>query len=231
MAQKTLPFRHEQKYYISQGEHLLLSRRLSLTMDRDRYANQDGEYFIRSLYFDDLYDSAMQQKLDGIEERKKYRLRIYGLSDKIIKLECKEKRGAYIRKRSLGISRKACDALIDGDAGPLLEYGSPLGNEVYLLTQTKGLRPAVVVDYMREAYVAPFEDVRITFDKDLRSGMFFRGSLFDKDLPTVPVLSDYDMILEVKFNDHLADYYRSLLSVKSAQRSAVSKYCICRRFD
>lgn len=65
--------------------------------------------------------------------------------------------------------------------------------------------------------------VRITFDKDLRTGVFSRD-LFDPGLPTVSAMGGYDMILEVKFNEHLPAYYHGLLQVESAQRSAVSKY-------
>lgn len=47
-------FRHELKYYITEGDHALLKRKLSLTMEQDAFAKKSGgEYFIRSLYFDD----------------------------------------------------------------------------------------------------------------------------------------------------------------------------------
>ena len=56
------PFRHELKYYINQGDAQVLSRRLSLTMDRDQNADEYGEYHIRSLYFDDTINSAVRDK-------------------------------------------------------------------------------------------------------------------------------------------------------------------------
>ena len=99
------PFRHELKYYINQGDAQVLSRRLSLTMDRDQNADEYGEYHIRSLYFDDTINSAVRDKLDGVDERKKYRIRIYNLSDEVISLECKQKVGQYIHKRSMRIDR------------------------------------------------------------------------------------------------------------------------------
>ena len=43
-------YRHELKYYITEGDHALLSRKLSLTMEQDAFAKKSGgEYFIRSL--------------------------------------------------------------------------------------------------------------------------------------------------------------------------------------
>lgn len=57
-------------------------------------------YMIRSLYFDDCYECAYEEKLAGVEARSKYRIRIYNYSDSIIKLECKHKEGSiYTRPR------------------------------------------------------------------------------------------------------------------------------------
>ena len=82
-------FRHELKYYITEGDHALLSRKLSLTMEQDAFAKKSGgEYFIRSLYFDDRDDSAFREKLDGTDERDKFRIRIYNMRDDVKKREC-----------------------------------------------------------------------------------------------------------------------------------------------
>ena len=224
------PFRHELKYYINQKEAFLLQNRLALTMDRDPNVNEYGEYHIRSLYFDDCVNSAARDKLDGIEERKKYRIRIYNLSDAQICLECKQKVGQYIHKRTMEISRRVCEEICMGDGHSLLGSGNPLGREMYFQLANRLLRPAVIVDYVREPFVSPVQDVRITFDKDLRTGVFSRD-LFDPGLPTVSAMGGYDMILEVKFNEHLPAYYHGLLQVESAQRSAVSKYILCRKFE
>lgn len=75
-------YRHELKYYINQGAYTFLSKKLSLTMEQDKYARKNGgEYLIRSLYLDDMDDSAFREKLDGIDNRDKFRIRIYNMSD------------------------------------------------------------------------------------------------------------------------------------------------------
>ena len=224
--------RHEQKYFISQGDACYLSHLLRHTMQPDRHADGRGEYHIRSLYFDDCFNSAMSDKLDGVMHRHKYRIRIYNFSDKIIRLERKSKRGDYISKLSCSISRDLAEQIIAGDPYGLETLNHPLLQDVYRMMTTYLLRPAVIVDYVREAYVHPAEEVRITFDKQLHTGL---GSidLFNPYVPTLPTFDHDEMILEVKFNRVMPPYIRDLLCtcVKSAQNSAISKYVWCRRFE
>lgn len=227
----SVSFRHELKYFISLAEYELLSRKLSLTMERDKHAQKTGKYFIRSLYFDDYMDSAMQDKLDGTDHRDKYRIRIYNLKDTDIKLERKHKEGQFIKKSSIPLTRQECDALIQGNCTFLLRRREPFAHEMYAVFRTRLLKPRVIVDYYREPYVFPVEDVRVTFDQDIRTA--HRSiALFDNALPTYPVIDGYGMVLEVKFNRYLPAYIRILLQpLENAHRSAVSKYCLCRKYE
>ena len=224
-------YRHEIKYYITLGEYELLQRKLSLTMERDAFAKKNGgEYFIRSLYFDDRDDSAFREKLSGIDERDKFRIRIYDMRDDVIKLECKHKSNGYIKKQSIGLSRKEYEKLISGDRLFLLNRPEPFARRMYLEFAQRALKPAVIVDYTREAFVFPMEDVRVTFDKNVRTGLR-SVDMFNAGIPTYPVIDDYGMVLEIKFNRFLPTYIRSLLQLEASQRSAISKYVLCRRFE
>ena len=224
-------YRHELKYYITLGEYELLQRKLSLTMERDAFAKKNGgEYFIRSLYFDDRDDSAFREKLSGIDERDKFRIRIYDMRDDVIKLECKHKSNGYIKKQSIGLSRKEYEKLISGDRLFLLNRPEPFARRMYLEFAQRALKPAVIVDYTREAFVFPMEDVRVTFDKNVRTGLR-SVDMFNAGIPTYPVIDDYGMVAEIKFNRFLPTYIRSLLQLDASQRSAISKYVLCRRFE
>ena len=224
-------YRHELKYYITLGEYELLQRKLSLTMERDAFAKKNGgEYFIRSLYFDDRDDSAFREKLDGIDERDKFRIRIYNMRDDVIKLECKHKSNGYIKKQSIGLSRREYEKLMSGDRLFLLNRPEPFARRMYLEFAQRALKPAVIVDYTREAFVFPMEDVRVTFDKNVRTGLR-SVDMFNAGIPTYPVIDDYGMVLEIKFNRFLPTYIRSLLQLEASQRSAISKYVLCRRFE
>lgn len=196
-------------------------------MERDKYALADGDYFIRSLYFDDFSDSSYWEKLAGTADRKKYRVRIYNCSDSVIKLECKEKKGDRIHKRSLNISRECADKMALGDFSLLEQYDSDLAREVLALAKTKGLKPSVVVDYDREAYVHPVSNVRLTFDKALHAGIE-SADIFDSKLATVPIYPDGSVIFEVKYDDVMPKFISSLVSVNHGQKLALSKFCLCR---
>lgn len=225
-------YRHELKYIIDEGEHAVMSARLKRCLKQDFHAAQNGgEYFIRSLYFDDPFDSALEEKMSGVDARDKYRIRIYNLSDSFIKLERKHKQGSYIKKDSVSLTRQECDAIVAGNPRCLLTRPEPFARQMYGVIRSQALRPKVLVDYMREPYVFPYEDVRITFDKDVRTAMRFTD-LFNPHLPTYPVWNLKGcMILEVKFNASLPVYVQELIQVDAAQHTAASKYVFCRQYE
>lgn len=86
-----LQFRHELKFFINYHQYLILRQRLHSLMDADQNADEVGEYHIRSLYFDDMHNTALAEKLGGLRERAKYRIRIYNVQDNVIHFEKKSK--------------------------------------------------------------------------------------------------------------------------------------------
>ena len=226
---RNIPLRHELKYHITPAELTVLRGVLAPVMQLDPNGNENNEYHIRSLYFDTINDDALEEKIAGVGNRKKYRIRIYNFSDKVIKLECKSKYGDLISKQSVSIPRELAEQLIAGDPDGLQRMRHPLLHDVYREMRTRLLRPAVIVDYVREAYIHQAEEVRITFDKQVRTGLY-SVDMFNPQIPTYPVFDDPVEILEVKFDEFLPSYLQSILSGITAQRSAVSKYTWCRRY-
>ena len=226
-----VPVRHELKFYINRMEYHLLSSALDKVLERDPNGDPEhNEYHIRSLYFDTINDDALEEKIAGVGNRKKYRIRIYNFSDRVIKLECKSKYGDLISKQSVSIPRELADQLIAGDPEGLQRMRHPLLHDVYREMKTRLLRPVVIVDYIREAYIHPAEEVRITFDKQIRTGLY-QTAMFDASIPTYPVFDDPVEVLEVKYDEFLPTYMQAILSGVTAQRSAVSKYTWCRRYE
>ena len=227
---RNIPLRHELKYHITPAELTVLRGVLAPVMQLDPNGNENNEYHIRSLYFDTINDDALEEKIAGVGNRKKYRIRIYNFSDKVIKLECKSKYGDLISKQSVSIPRELAEQLIAGDPDGLQRMRHPLLHDVYREMRTRLLRPAVIVDYVREAYIHQAEEVRITFDKQVRTGLY-SVDMFNPQIPTYPVFDDPVEILEVKFDEFLPSYLQAILSGVTAQRSAVSKYTWCRRYE
>ena len=225
-----LPARHELKYFINPAELEMLRHRLRPVLSMDSHCVNGRPYIIRSLYFDDIEDSAWYDKQSGVMHRDKYRIRIYHFSDREIFLERKRKMGDLIQKSSVQITRRLCDQIISGNPTGLQKAGNPLLQDMYVQMRTKLLRPRVIVDYAREAYLHPAEDTRITFDLNLRSGLY-SSDLFNPALPTVSPHDRNVEILEIKFNNYLPGYVAALMSGVTAERSAVSKYVLCRRYE
>ena len=227
---RNMPLRHELKYFITPAELGVLRGLLAPLMMPDPNGDEHNEYVIRSLYFDTFDDQALEEKIAGVGMRKKYRIRIYNFSDRVIKLECKSKLGDLISKQSVSIPRDLAEQLIAGDPEGLQRMRHPLLLDVYREMKTRLLRPAVIVDYIREAYLHDAQQVRITFDKQIRTGLYSRD-LFNSAIPTYPVFDNPVEVLEVKYDEFLPSYLQAVLSGITAQRSAVSKYVWCRRYE
>jgi hypothetical protein len=227
-----IPLRHELKFFITEMQYQVLSRMLKSTLSCDENGDENNEYHIRSLYFDTIFDDALHDKLDGVRNRDKYRIRIYNFLDNNIRMECKTKIETLISKRSAQITRGLCEQLIAADPTGLEATSSGLLRDVYREMRINLLHPVVLVDYVREAYIHPAETVRITFDKQLRTGLF-STDLFDRHVPTIPPFSNGEIILEVKYDRVLPPYLADILSycAGGALHCAVSKYTICRGFE
>ena len=222
-----LSYRHENKYLIDNSEMLLLKARFESLIEHDPSAGEIGEYKVRSIYFDDYWDTAYEEKVMGTLNRCKYRIRAYNDSDANIKLERKLKYGAYIAKQSAKLNREEAERIISGDYGFLFNSPQPLCREFYYESVAKMMRPRVIVDYDREPYVYDPGEVRITFDKDVRAAML-RFDLFDPDLPSMGVLEPNQCILEVKFTELLPNFIREVLPRRLGQILSLSKYTMVR---
>jgi len=84
-------YRHELKYICSDLELRIVEQKLRAVMKPDPYADENGEYLIRSVYFDDYQRSRFFENEDGVDPREKFRIRAYNCSDARICLEKKIK--------------------------------------------------------------------------------------------------------------------------------------------
>ena len=218
--------RHEEKHQVNLREALVLSRRLEKLFPRDPHAGPEGSYQVVSLYYDDPYDTALRQKLDGVNRREKFRLRYYGKEPAFFKLEKKYKVKGLCGKRSCRLSREEGERLLRRDFAFLLEKEESLAREFYAKLR-RGLAPKTVVRYTREAFLYAPGNVRVTLDGDIRAGAPERFLIPQKLLPALGGLA----VVEVKYDAFLPEIVKLAVQVPNRQGTACSKYALCRRYD
>lgn len=220
-------YRHELKYMVDEREAELAVFGIKGIMKADQHYPK-GKYRIRSVYFDDIYDSALMENLNGTSPRSKYRIRIYNENKEVICLEKKIKNHDLTRKKSCPLSKAECDRLLGGEIGRITS-----GEERELLTdlRLKMLQncfgPKIIVEYERTAFTCKDGNVRVTFDRKLTSSGFI-DKFWEKQLPKRPVMANGKCIMEVKYDEFLPDSIRNMLNTGKMERITFSKYALCR---
>ncbi len=219
--------REEKKFLISIEEFRRKSHFLNELMISDSHNGTNG-YMIRSLYFDTVYDDDFFEKLDGIENRRKIRLRCYDPNSDTAKLEIKQKQGAYQMKRSLTMKKEDAEKLIKGEYDVLLKYPEKFAKECYGIMQCKCYLPKTVVEYNRMAFIAKENRIRVTFDNNITATQSSFDMFSDK-LILNPVMDKFNVVLEVKFNGFLLGYIREFINSINKSELSVSKYALARQ--
>lgn len=220
-----MKFRHEMKHEITEFDLLILKSRLTHCIYRDTNGD-NGKYNIRSLYFDNVYDTALREKVDGVNCREKFRIRSYNGENDFIRLEKKSKINGLCNKVSATISAEEVTKIIAGDIDFMEQSSAPLIQELYFKMKNKGLAPKTIVDYTREAFTYPAGNVRITLDYDLRTGLSSTDFL-NPHCPTI-CAGEKVILLEVKWDEFLPDFVRDILQMEGKRSTAFSKYAACR---
>ncbi len=216
-------FRHELKHYINFCDYLAIKSRLRTIMNIDKNADENNEYRIRSLYFDNAYDKVLMEKVIGIPKRDKFRLRFYNHNHNFIRLEKKSKIRGLCLKDSEKITKEECKNIINGQFEFLKNSDKNLFLDLYSQMKFNLLRPKVIVDYVREAYIYPMGNVRITFDKSIRTGLS-SINMFDNNLPTIETINNKCIVLEVKFDEYLPNIIQDIIQAGERSATSISKY-------
>ena len=218
-------YRHEWKHVLNLSDMFVLRQRLRAVMEHDPHA-VDGKYHIRSLYFDNPDDKALREKVDGVNMREKFRIRLYNRNAAVINLEKKSKRNGLGTKFSARLSAEEAQKIVDGDIDWMLGADRPLVRELYCKMRYQGLRPKTIVDYTREPFIFRAGNVRVTLDYDIRTGLH-STDLLNPEAVTVPA-GDAPILLEVKWDEYLPSIIRDLVSVPDRRVGSFSKYAQCR---
>ena len=219
--------RKEIKYSLGLTDYQRLRPLLEAALLPDPHDPRRLGYEIRSLYFDSFQDGDLWAVLSGLRSKQKLRLRCYDLHAEELKLEYRCKTGTDSRKYSLPISRREAQAMTEGRYECLMERPEPLSRELYGRMKSRVYLPRVTVVYRRIVHRCPLNDVRITYDFDVRAS-FDPGSLLRADAAFEPVTAPGTGILEVKYNGFLPDFVRTALGNLDRSQIANSKYANAR---
>ena len=216
-------YRSELKFLCSVTELKKIEAAISMVCFLDSHGDSEGNYSIRSLYYDTTDDKCYYECKAGLDYRKKYRIRIYDESTDYIRLECKIGLHGKKRKESEVLSKETFEKIVGNSYAVFKHTGSVL--DEFILSQKRGLVPRVVVGYKRTAYVYPAGNVRITFDRDISAippEMFL-----DKACKGIYVLKPSIGVLEVKFDEFLPPLLMDILRGFNLKQSSFSKYVYC----
>ncbi len=219
-------YRNEIKHEISAADKAAICASMRAVARPDPHAGPDGRYLIRSLYSDTPADKALREKLDGVSEREKFRIRFYNGDPSVMHLEKKVKRGGLGYKVSAPITAEEAQRIVDGDTNWMAVSGHGLIVELYAKMKSEGLRPKTIVDYTRTPFVYGPGNVRVTIDENIRTGLGCTDFLNPRCV-TVPA-GEPVILLEVKWDDYLPAVIRRAVAVKSRRGAAFSKYQTCR---
>ena len=222
-----MQYRNEIKHIITPGDRAMICAGMRAVAKLDPHAEGKGYYTIRSLYFDNIADKALREKIDGVNQREKFRIRYYDGDTSVIHLEKKVKQDGVGYKVSCPLSREEAQKIVDGDVSWMASSGRALVVELYAKMKGQGLRPKTIVDYERIPFVYGPGNVRVTIDYNIRTGLRCTDFL-SPDCVTLP--TGGDIILEVKWDDYLPSIIRHAVQVKGRRATAFSKYSTCRMY-
>ncbi len=220
--------RYELKHEISKMDCYLLRNKLKHVMQIDPHAKNDGKYFIRSIYFDNFENKALNQKKEGLLERDKYRVRLYDQNTEFINLEKKSKRDNMTYKQKCEIKANEYERMRNNDISWMELDSRPLIQDLFIQMNLFQLKPMTVVDYEREVFIYEYGNVRVTFDSSIKTS-FRNDDGFNPDLPMIETDPNV-VILEVKYDEFLPDIIKCMLQLGDRRRGTYSKYQISRMF-
>ena len=199
-------------------------------MKLDSNIKENNTYNIRSVYFDNYDNTYFRETEDGVNERLKIRIRIYNKSNEIIKLEIKYKKDGMTKKESAIITKELCDKLI---YGKLLSYeeckNNKVLNKVYIESRLRLLKPKIIVEYDRTAFISKVGNIRITFDKNIRTSNKVKR-FFEDNIYANPINDLNTHVLEVKYDEFIPQYILSTLELNTLRQTSYSKYYLSRLY-
>lgn len=219
MSNQMIFKRYELKFMMTKAQRDQVLQVMKTYMDPDPH----GKSTIQSLYFDTPEFLLVRRSMEKPLYKEKLRLRSYGVAteDSEVFMELKKKYDSVVYKRREGMTEREAGSYIQTHVSP---RETQIFKEIdYTLEQYKGLKPAVLLSYDREAYYAKDDhDFRMTFDEnilwrdydvDLKKGIY-GTNVIDSNL----------VLMEVKVAAAIPLWLVRLMNELGISKTSFSKY-------
>jgi len=208
--------RKEIKFELTKSEYSNLYKKLNFMLQKDVNTQSEDKYTIKSIYFDNIYNKLLHENIDGKIYREKFRIRMYNNDINAIFLEKKINHNGNIGKEREKISYQEVLQICEGQINKIA-LNTKLKKERYINLKTKLLKPIIIIEYDRIAFVNKSLNFRITLDsklhKDTCINNFFKNT----------IRKENNYILEVKYIDIIPKTVVDCLNINT-QRKSISKY-------
>ncbi len=209
--------RYELKYLLSMEQYRFIKKVISEKSTPDEF----GLTTIQSLYLDTENDRLVRQSMEKPLYKEKLRLRCYNLNleNQDIYVEMKRKYDGVVYKRRIACKEGQVRDVLSGRMND-----SQIGRELhyFLSFYSEGLRGKILILYDREAFFDEKNDLRITFDQNLRyrnDHLDFHTSLEGKSL-----LDDGYVLMELKTGTALPLWLIRKMEEMNIKKTSFSKY-------
>lgn len=229
--------RREFKYLVRQEDTKEMVSYLQGICTADAHAGPNGSYPIRSLYLDTeryhLYYANQHEKPD----RFKARIRTYPHGNADVWLEIKQRHIDTIKKSRVRIAAELWQDLVEDPSSfkpsDFKKVDAGLVERFLWHLQSYHLRPRVLVEYDREAYVSTLDNyARVTFDRGIRCQLQDRWSVDAPswcfravDHPKRIWANEPLCVLELKFGSLVPRWMALFVQKFEIIRYSFSKYC------
>lgn len=222
--------RYEFKYILPEKIALLIENEISHFMTKDPYTINSSNYYVRSQYFENNSYANFYEKVDGMKERHKYRIRTYSESESIsspIYLERKSRLLERTFKTRIKLKPDDLDLIYNNKYEELLEtFNRESFVERFVFDSfRKRLRPMVLIDYQRSPYISEYDtNFRLTFDRNIQTSICSeKDSIFINTSHWKKVNAGY-CTLEVKFLRRFPPWFRRIIQHYHLRRISISKF-------
>lgn len=219
MKNQTIFKRYEIKYMLDIRQLSLLKNEMKKYMIADAF----GKSTICSLYFDTPQYLLIRRSMDHPMYKEKLRLRSYGVADEnsTVFVELKKKYDSVVYKRRVAMTEK--EAL-----EYLLNHRKVMDTQItreidYCMDVYKGIAPAMLLSYEREAYYARDDhEFRVTFDQNIlwrNYDLSLHEGIYGN-----PILKDNQVLMEVKTAGAIPMWMVRFLRDNEIYKTSFSKY-------